>query len=145
LNLHPIPSRPLPDAIWHEGETLHVGDGTFAPVPENIWRYAVGGTQIIKKWFSSRKSDPGGRRSSPLDEIHADEWPYDWTKELNDLLTALRRLTDLEPRQAELLDSVLASNQVTIDDLKSARVLPVPAKARRPRQSINLDGDGTTV
>jgi hypothetical protein len=145
LNLHPIQSHPLPDAIWHEGETLHVGGGTFAPVPENVWRYAVGGTQIIKKWFSSRKADPGGRQSSPLDQVHAQEWPYDWTKELNDLLTALRRLTELESRQRELLDSVSAGSLVTVNDLMSAGVFPVPAKARRPHQQITLHDNGTTV
>lgn len=138
-----IPGRPLPAQIRHEGETLHVGDGCFAPVPEAVWRYDVGGMNVLKTWFSHRSAHPGGRVTSDLDRIHIETWPYDWTRDLNDLLTVLRRLTELEPRQRQLLDSVLASSQITVADLTSAGVFPVPATARRPRRAASIGGDGT--
>jgi hypothetical protein len=138
LNVKPIPARPLPASISHKGETLHVGDGTFAPVPESVWSYDVGGMQVVKKWFSYRKANPGGRVSSPLDNIHVTEWPHEWTIELNDLLTVLRRLVELEQRQAELLDQIIASPQLTVADLTARGILPVPAKARKARKVVEL-------
>jgi hypothetical protein len=114
-----------------ETETLHVGEGQFTPVPVAVWEYDVGGMQVVKKWFSYRKANPGGRRSSPLDDIHAERWPHEWTTELLDLLTVLRRLVELEPRQADLLEQILAGPQITVGDLTASGVFPVPATARR--------------
>lgn len=133
LNTIAIPSDSLPDTIRHDAatETLHVGAGAFAPVPTAIWEYDVGGMPVVKKWFSYRKANPGGRRSSPLDAIHVDRWPHEWTAELIDLLTVLRRLVDLEPQQENLLDRILASPQITVADLTAASVFPVPDLARR--------------
>lgn len=140
-----IPGQPLPDRIRHDGETLHVGAGCFAPVPEAVWEYDVGGMPVLKTWFSHRRAHPGGRVTSPLDGIHVDAWPYDWTKELNDLLTVLRRLVDLQPRQLDLLDRVLASPQLKVTDLTATGIFPIPRSARRPRRTVELDDDGTTV
>jgi hypothetical protein len=133
LNTIAIASTPLPETISHDpaGQTLHVGTGSFAPVPAAVWEYDVGGMQVVKKWFSYRKANPGGRKSSPLDAIHADRWPHDWTVELNDLLTVLRRLVELEPQQEELLGRILAGPQITVADLTAAGVFPVPDVARR--------------
>ncbi|MFY1623728.1 type ISP restriction/modification enzyme [Micromonospora sp. WMMD735] len=133
LNTTAITVDSLPDTISHNPitETLHVGTGSFAPVTADVWEYDVGGMQVIKKWFSYRKANPGGRRSSPLDAIHVDRWPHEWTAELNDLLTMLRRLVDLEPHQEDLLDRIVAGPQITIVDLTSAGVFPVPDLARR--------------
>jgi len=145
LNTVAIPGRPLPTQIRHDGETLHVGGGCFAPVPEAVWQYDVGGMHVLKTWFSHRSANPGGRVTSPLDKIHVDAWPYDWTKELNDLLTVLRRLVDLQPRQSDLFGRVLASQQVKVADLTAARILPIPPSARRPRRTAEFGGGGATL
>lgn len=133
LNATALAADALPDTISHNPatETLQVGTGSFAPVPAAVWEYDVGGMQVVKKWFSYRKANPGGRRSSPLDPIHVDRWPHEWTGELNDLLTVLRRLVELEPEQEELLDRIVAGPQITVADLASADIFPVPDRSRR--------------
>lgn len=137
LNIVAVPAAPLPATISHDPatDTLRVGTGEFTPVPAAVWEYDVGGMQVVKKWFSYRKADPGGRKSSPLDDIHAERWPHEWTVELNDLLTVLRRLVDLEPVQQDLLEQVLAGPLITMADLTTAGVFPVPDAARRARQN----------
>ncbi|MFI6227599.1 type ISP restriction/modification enzyme [Micromonospora echinospora] len=142
LNTVAVPATPLPETISHDAakERLHVGGGVFAPVPAAVWEYDVGGMAVVKKWFSYRKANPGGRKSSPLDDIHVDRWPHEWTSELNDLLTVLRRLVELEPQQDDLLERVVAGPQITVADLAAAGVLPVPAKARKAhRHAADLD------
>jgi hypothetical protein len=42
--------------------------------------------KVIKKWFGYRKKNPAGRKSSPLDDIHSEEWPAEFTTELLQLL-----------------------------------------------------------
>jgi hypothetical protein len=129
----------LPSAVWHDAATgtLHVGSGEFGPVPVAVWQYSVGGMPVVRKWLSYRRANRAGRTSSRLDSIHADRWPLTWTSELNELLTVVRRLVDLEPAQATLLDRIAAGPLLTTADLAAARVLPVPSVARRPhRQTL---------
>lgn len=113
------------------GGTLRVGAGAFQPVPAAVWEYDIGGTPVVRKWFSYRKANPGGRVSSPLDTIHAQRWPYEWTVELTDLLTVLARLVELEPAQDALLTEIVAGPQLTVADLTAAGVFPVPPVARK--------------
>ncbi|MEU5344034.1 type ISP restriction/modification enzyme [Streptomyces sp. NPDC020766] len=142
----------LPARIRYEPETetLHVGDGPFSPVPEAVWTYDVGGMEVVKKWFGYRKASPNSKKTSPLDDIHVESWPPEWTGELIELLSVLRRLTDLAPVQADLLSEILAGPTVTETDLKSAGVLPVRPAARKARLRATgglfldpeADGDG---
>jgi hypothetical protein len=131
----------LPEKMSHDAasETLRVGDGEFTPVPEAVWSYDVGGMPVLKKWFGYRKASPNSKRTSPLDDIHVDTWPQEWTGELIELLSVLRRLTDLAPAQDALLTAVLTGPLVTGEKLRTAGVLPVPASARRPRRPA-IDG-----
>ncbi len=144
LNQTAVPQSPLPTAIRHgtETQTLYVGEGTFAPVPEAVWGYDVGGMQVVKKWFSYRKARPGGKVSSPLDKIHVERWPHEWTTELNDLLTVLRRLVELEPRQRDLLERVTGSEQLTVGQLTKQGVLPIESSdpPRKPRRAPDMSG-----
>jgi hypothetical protein len=80
--------------------------------------------KVVAKWFGYRKADPAGRRSSPLDDIHVTSWPSEWTSELNDLLSVLRRLVELEPAQAELLDDVVAGPLLSLADLTPDGTIP---------------------
>jgi hypothetical protein len=131
----------IPDRLDYDpaSRTLHVGPGSFAPVPDVVWTYDVGGMKIISKWFGYRKAAPTSKHTSPLDAIHAPTWLPEWTAELIELLSVLRRLTDLGPAQSELLEEILDRPVITEADLMRAGVLPVPASARKPRQRI-VDG-----
>jgi hypothetical protein len=60
----------------------------------------------------------------------ADRWTREDTVELRDLLCVLRRLTDLAPAQAELLDQVCAGPLIIVDELTVAGALPVPDSRR---------------
>ena len=131
----------MPETIRYDAdaETLHVGQAEFGPVPERVWLYDTGGMNIVNKWFSYRKAKPGGKKTSPLDDIHADQWPLEWIQEFVELLTALRRLTDLEALQADLLEQVLANRTITVSELTGAGVFPVPAQAKSIRRTLGPD------
>ncbi|MGW3844472.1 type ISP restriction/modification enzyme [Streptomyces sp. NPDC005075] len=128
----------VPDKLRYdsETETLYVGEGAFAPVPENVWTFDVGGMPILRKWFGYRKASPNSKKTSPLDDIHVDVWPSEWTTELIELLSVLRRLVDLLPAQQDLLAEILASPIVTEQDLKGAGIFPVQDAARKARRDI---------
>jgi hypothetical protein len=138
----------IPDRLEYDAatRTLHVGEGSFAPVPDVVWAYEVGGMKIVSKWFGYRKAAPTSKRTSPLDDIHAERWPHEWTTELIELLSVLRRLTDLEPRQSELLGEILAGPVITEAELTAAGVWPVAAAARKARHAaVDVLFDGHEV
>ncbi|PZS28118.1 MAG: DNA methyltransferase [Pseudonocardiales bacterium] len=140
MSLDGIPHTPegMPATIEHSSDdpgaetddVLLVGASRFQPVPAAVWRYDVGGKPVLRQWFAYRKREPGGRVTSSLDLIVADRWLHEDTVELRELLSVLRRLTDLAPPQAELLDQVCAGPLITVDELTLARVLPVPDSQR---------------
>lgn len=139
----------LPDRLRYDAatRTLHVGEGSFGPVPDAVWAYDVGGMRIINKWFGYRKSRPTSKRTSPLDDLHAQRWPPEWTAELMDLLSVLCRLTELATVQRELLEEILAGPMITQADLTTGGLLPVPAparKARHPAADVLFSGHEVT-
>ncbi|MGC0379063.1 type ISP restriction/modification enzyme [Streptomyces sp. SAI-229] len=140
--VRPIGSA-VPDTLTYDEEsgTLHVGPGAFTGVPPEVWNYEVGGMRIVKKWFGYRKASPTSRRTSPLDDLHVTAWPSEWSTELIDLLSVLRRLVDLAPAQQVLTTKIVNSPVVTITDLTSAGVLPPQPKADRARRRVVLDFD----
>ncbi|MEW2518946.1 hypothetical protein [Actinacidiphila alni] len=87
---------------------------------------------IVTNWFGYRKARPTSKRTSRLDDIHADNRPYDWTAELIELLSLLRRLTDVADAQSELTAAILSGPVIAEADLISAGVLPVPRPGNRP-------------
>ncbi|MFJ2555466.1 MULTISPECIES: type ISP restriction/modification enzyme [unclassified Streptomyces] len=127
----------VPDRIHYDGDTrtLHIGEGSFAPVPEVVWAYDVGGMRVVNKWFGYRKASPSSKKTSPLDDIHVEQWPQEWTRELIELLSVLRRLTDLAPAQNELLVEILAQPVLTHTELTVVGVLPVTKASRKARRS----------
>lgn len=115
-------------------------NGAWGPVPREVFDYSVGGMNVIGSWFKYRKKNPGGKKTSPLDDIHVDEWPHEWTLELTELLTVLTRLVSLEPAQAELLEQILAGSLVTKDELAAADVTwPETRDDRKPRRKVAAD------
>jgi hypothetical protein len=130
----------VPDDLHYDEEkgTLHVGPGVFSGVPPEVWKYEVGGMRIVRKWFGYRKATPTSRRTSPLDDLHVTSWPGEWTEELIELLSVLRRLADLTPEQEAVTARIVESPVVTVTDLISAGVLPPQPKADRPRRRVDL-------
>ncbi|MFF5968945.1 type ISP restriction/modification enzyme [Streptomyces collinus] len=135
---------PVPDTLAYDTETatLRVGPGVFTGVPPEVWNYEVGGMNVVKKWFGYRKASPTSRKTSPLDDIHVTSWPSEWTEELVELLSVLRRLVDLAPAQQALTTKIVGSPVVTVADLTSAGVLPPQPGAARARRRVVLDFGG---
>ncbi|WP_323383935.1 type ISP restriction/modification enzyme, partial [Streptomyces calidiresistens] len=131
----------VPEKVEYDEEsgTLRVGPGAFTGVPPEVWAYEVGGMNVVKKWFGYRKASPTSRRTSPLDDIHVTAWPSVWTEELIELLSVLRRLTDLAPAQQALTTKIVGSPVVTVAELTSAGVLPPQPGADRARRRVVLD------
>ncbi|MEV5409494.1 type ISP restriction/modification enzyme [Thermopolyspora sp. NPDC052614] len=129
----PGTAEEMPDDISYDAETatLHVGLGQISPVRPEVWAYEVSGMKIVKKWFGYRKKNPTGRKSSPLDDIHTEEWPAEFTTELLQLLHVLTLCVELEPDQADLLERICNGQLVTVADLEESNVFPVPAGARK--------------
>ena len=99
---------------------VRLGGGAFGPVSLAAWEYTVGGKNVLRSWFGYRKAEPGGKKSSPLDDIHVSSWPSEWTSELLDLLSVLTRLVGIEEAQAELLDEIMTVSLASRDMLASA-------------------------
>lgn len=136
-NLTAITGLPAVMSYDATTETLTLGTGTFAPVTPQVWDYAVGGKNVLKSWFNYRKAEPGGKKTSPLDDVHVDVWDPDWTGELLDLVSVLAGLVDLEGAQADLLARILARPLLTSAHLAGAGVRwPTSAADRRPHRSL---------
>jgi hypothetical protein len=122
---------------------VRLGGGAFGPVSPAVWEYTVGGKNVLRSWFGYRKAEPGGKKSSPLDDVHVSSWPPEWTSELLDLLSVLTRLVGLEEAQVELLDEIMSVSLASRDMLASAgAVWPDGTKdsQRRPDYSSAQPG-----
>ncbi len=118
-----IPSAPesMPNTLAYDAEKqrLAVGGGVIEPVPIEVWRYEVGGKQVLVQWFNARKRERerpliGDRRKpSPLGDIQPDHWLAEYTTELLNVLNVLGLLVDLEPQAAALLERICAGAQIS--------------------------------
>jgi hypothetical protein len=133
-NLVAVSGMPSTLGYDERERSIALGTGRWGPVDRAVFDYAVGSKNIVKSWFNYRKAVPGGRKSSPLDEMHVDTWPAEWSIELTDLLTVLTRLVEAEPAQADLLDRILAGPLLTMADLADRGVhWPKSPRDRKPR------------
>ncbi len=121
-NLAAVDSIPSDLTYDADTATLHLGSGSFGPVPQGVWDYTIDDKEVIRAWFNYRKANPTGLRTSPLDNINATNWPADWNGELIDLLTVLARLVELRPTQGELLEHILDRPLASVADLAAAGV-----------------------
>jgi hypothetical protein len=135
----PGDSGHMPDTLDHDPDKqeLLVGAGRIAHVTEQMRNYEVSRVNVLDKWFSYRRRNRerpkmGDRRTSPLQRIQPESWRAEYTSELIDLLNVLGLLAETEPQQAELLTAIADGPLITVDDLTSAKVLPVPASSRKP-------------
>ena len=124
-----VPATPLPEDFSHDAatSTLHVGGGRFAPVSRAAWEFEVSGLKVLRSWLDDRSADPGGKRSSPLDDIRPAAWTAAFTTELLKLLAILETTLAGYPAQADLLERIAAGPLVN-----AANLPPVPKVARKP-------------
>jgi hypothetical protein len=139
------PVTEMPERIGYDAaaNVVRLGDGEWGPISQEVFDYEVGGRNVIKSWFNYRKKKPGGRKTSPLDEIHVESWPSEWTIEFIDLLTVLARLVELEPAQAKLLEQIVSGPLETKADLAAKGVKwPTDKKDRKPHRALGGSGAG---
>jgi Type ISP C-terminal specificity domain len=108
--------EPLPETMDYDAakHRLVIGKGFVDNVRPAIRNYEISGKNVLDQWFSYRRRDRakpmiGDRRPpSLLEKIQPDGWPAEYTEDLLNLLNVLGRLVALEPRQAALLDRIVA-------------------------------------
>ena len=117
-----------PDSFHYTAatKTVHVGEGQFAPVSQEVFDFEVSGLKVVQSWLDYRMKSGAGKKSSPLDDIRPERWTADFTTELLQLLHLLEHTLALYPEQARLLDEVLAG-----DCFKARELPPVPDEMRR--------------
>lgn len=126
--------EPLPDEMEYDpaSRRLTIGKGYIENVPQVVWDYTVSGKNVLRQWFSYRRRDRtrpimGDRRPpSSLDCIQPDHWLAEYTTDLMNLLHVLGRLVMLEPRQADLLNRIIAGPLLDADELEAAGALTAP-------------------
>jgi Type ISP C-terminal specificity domain len=116
--------EPLPETMEYDAgqRRLVIGKGFVENVAPGMRNYEISGKNVLDQWFSYRRRDRtkpviGDRRApSPLEKIQPDGWLAEYTEDLLNLLNVLGRLIALEPRQADLLDRIVAGPLVAIAD-----------------------------
>jgi hypothetical protein len=101
------------------GRQLHVGEGVFGPVRQEVWEFSVSGFKVLQSWLAYRMKKGAGKKSSPLDAIRPERWQFD--EELLDLLWVLEHTVDLWPSLAQALTGILDSNLFTAQDFPEPR------------------------
>jgi hypothetical protein len=98
-------------------QTLHVGEGEFAPVSKAVLDFSVSGLQVVHSWLSYRMKGGAGRSSSPLDEIHPSRWTTEKSGELLELLWVLEATVEMFPELQRTLESIVACETFHADEL----------------------------
>ena len=119
-----------------ETNTLHVGEGRFAPVSLEVYEFEVSGLKVVQSWLKYRMKNGAGKNSSPLNHIHPTCWTGQFTTELLELLWVLEATLDGYPEQARLLEQVLKSELFQADELP-----PVPSEMRIPPKAPGAHSD----
>lgn len=120
----PGASEPLPETMEYDAakRRLVIGKGFVENVAPAMRAYEISGKNVLDQWFSYRRLDRtkpliGDKRPpSPLEKIQPDGWLAEYTADLLNLLNVLGRLVALEPRQADLLDRIVAGPLVAVAD-----------------------------
>jgi hypothetical protein len=128
------------DFHWNEAtETLHVGEGTFAPVSRAVWEFEVSGLRPVRSWLGYRMREPAGRKSSPLDDIRPSEWPAEFTEELLELLWVLEHTVNMSSDLAAFLEAVLQGAVFSAEDL------PQPSQEQREAPRLTRGSASTST
>lgn len=140
----------MPDSINYDAakKRLLVGQGYIDNVEPGVWLYEVSGKHVLTQWFSYRAANRdrpiiGDRREpSKLGKIQPDHWLAEYTTELINVLNVLTWLVELEPAQADLLEKVCGGPCISVEELRAAGALEIPAKAhikKKDEHSLHLD------
>ncbi len=116
--------EPLPETMNYDAakRRLVIGKGFVENVTPAMRNYQISGKTVLDQWFSYRRLDRtkpqiGDKRPpSPLEKIQPEGWLAEYTVDLLNLLNVLGRLIALEPRQADLLERIVAGPVVAIAD-----------------------------
>ena len=111
--------------------TLHVGSGEFATVAPELFAFEVSGLKVVQSWLKYRMKKGAGKKSSPLDDIRPTCWTSQFTTELLELLWVLEATLATYPKQAQLLQEVIAGDCFQADELPR-----VPAEMRKPPRAV---------
>ncbi|MFD7706095.1 type ISP restriction/modification enzyme [Streptomyces sp. NPDC059786] len=139
----PDDAEAMPEKLAYDPVTqdLWVGSGRISPVPRAVREYEVSGMNVLDKWFGYRRRNPAGKRRLELDHEFARRWLPSWTTELLELLNVLGLLVREERAQADLLNEVCAGPLITLTDLTTAGILPVPTEATKALKATSDAGD----
>ncbi|MFJ4791111.1 type ISP restriction/modification enzyme [Streptomyces sp. NPDC088794] len=139
----PDDAEAMPEKLVYDPVTqdLWIGSGRISPVPRAVREYEVSGMNVLDKWFGYRRRNPAGKRRLELDHEVAPRWLPSWTTELLELLNVLGLLVREEPAQADLFNDVCAGPLITVTDLATAGILPVPAEATKALKATSDAGD----
>jgi hypothetical protein len=118
----PPAPEPLPETMNYDAakRRLLIGKGFVENVTPAMRAYEISGKNVLDQWFSYRRRDRtkpliGDKRPpSPLEKIQPDGWLAEYTEDLLNLLNVLGRLVALEPRQADLLERIVAGPLVAV-------------------------------
>ena len=131
----PIPPDQYPTHLDYDsdGQRLILGTknangihgGIICNVTPAVRHFYVLNKNVIDQWFRYRKS-PNVNKSSPWSENPPAGWPWEYTRQLLDLLSVLTLLTSQHSEQQSLLEDVLRAPMITIDQLESRHILPIP-------------------
>lgn len=117
-------------------QTLTVGHGEWSHVSPAVRDYAVGGTNVIDAWVDKRSASPGGKKTSPLDDVVPTEWEDEWSRDFTEILCVLTRLVSLESDQAAVLNEILEGPLLSREALTERGVeWPPAAKSVTPPRS----------
>ena len=116
-------------------ETLHVGEGEFAPVTPDVYDFEISGLKVVQSWLKYRMKKGAGRRSSPLDGIRPARWTSEFTTELLELLWVLEETVKYYPEQEKLLEAIIASDCFQANEMPT-----VPDEMRKPPKARTIKG-----
>jgi type ISP restriction-modification system protein/N-6 DNA methylase len=114
-------------------QTLHVGEGEFAPVPKAVLDFSVSGLQVVHSWLSYRMKDGAGRSSSPLDKIRPMRWTAEMSGELLEMLWVLEATVEMFPELEQTLESIIARETFGSDELPQ----PTADERKPPSEEIS--------
>jgi hypothetical protein len=131
----------MPDTVTYDAveRRLYLSDGIWSDVDPRVWEYKVGGNPVIDSWVGYRRRRPRGKKTSPLNDLIATNWPSEWSKEFHEVLCALTYAISFEEEQMEILKTILEGRTMSVAELELAGVSwPQSTKDRNPRRGEKL-------
>lgn len=113
-----------------------MGDGRFGPVTPSVWEFEVSGLKVVQSWLGYRMKKRAGKKSSPLDDIHAEHWTARLSDEFLELLWVLEATLAMEPELETALDKVVGGPCFAATELPT----PKPEERKAPELVSSAGG-----